>query len=377
MRILILDTTPVRRGAQIFARDLADELNRRGDLVKIVYLYKTEESVHLSVYSPDENLGADANHFFEKFPSVHPLLVRRLVRVITVFNPEILLLNGSRTYKYGAAARPFLSVKPVVVFRLIDSVIAWNRNGLKQFYYKRFVFRAMDGLVAVSEASLKDFRKLFPGNKRCHVIHRALSTERLNKAPSREKARKLFKIEDEDRVLLFLGNLTSQKRPDRFIKIIKLIRERFPRVKGWMVGDGRLREIVERSIEEESLGDVIRVWGYQHDVSQFIAASDLILLTSDTEGLPGVVLEAAYLRVPAVSALVGGVTECVEDGKTGFLVQKDAIQEYANCAIKLLNNEVMRHEMGISAYAKTKSDFDLKIIADRYTIFFKLLKVII
>src|SRR5690606_29417744 len=57
--------------------------------------------------------------------------------------------------------------------------------------------------------------------------------------------------------------------------------------------------------------------GYQQDVSPYLAAADILVLTSDTEGLPGVVLEAAHFSVPTVASEVGGIKECLINGKTG------------------------------------------------------------
>src|SRR5690606_992105 len=154
-------------------------------------------------------------------------------------------------------------------------------------------------------------------------------------------------LKDSDELLLFLGNLTSQKRPDRFIQIIQELAKTRPNIRGLLVGDGGMRKELEYQVSgikyqekgnegvgirtkrqearrekqetsSESHESIVRGFisfeGYQSDVSPFLAAADLLVLTSDTEGLPGVILEAAYFSVPAVATDVGGIRECLVDG---------------------------------------------------------------
>jgi glycosyltransferase involved in cell wall biosynthesis len=66
--------------------------------------------------------------------------------------------------------------------------------------------------------------------------------------------------------------------------------------------------------------DRITYAGYQRDVRQWIAMSDILLLTSDTEGMPGVVLEAGAMMKIAISNIVGGIRELIEDGVNGYVI---------------------------------------------------------
>jgi glycosyltransferase involved in cell wall biosynthesis len=366
MRILILDTLPIRRGAQIFASDLGMALVERGHAVKKVYLYEAKESVQLTLQEGDVVLGGNAEHVFEKFPSVHPGLVRKLVVHIHSYQPDLVLLNGSRTYKYGALAKFFLKKKPVFVFRMIDSVVAWNRNLVKQLYYRHVVFPAMDGLVSVSQASLNDFQKLFPCTVASRVIHRSVDPKQFAQAPSREEARRGLTLQDNHKVLLFLGSLTEQKRPIVFVEIVSTIYKTHPDVRAVIVGDGPLRKAVENRIAETKMKDVITVWGYQENVLPFLVAADVLVLTSSTEGVPGVVLEAGLLSVPVVSTLVGGMTECVENGKTGFLIREEELHSFPEKVIQVLVDDGLRLSFGTNARQKIMEEFSWQKVIDMY-----------
>jgi glycosyltransferase involved in cell wall biosynthesis len=212
-------------------------------------------------------------------------------------------------------------------------------------------------------------------NKPTTVIHRAIQENKFKNVPSKENCRLTFKIESSDNVLLFLGNLTPQKRPDRFVEIIKLIKQDFPEIKAWIVGDGVLRKETEELVKKYDLQNNITFWGYQQNVTELIAASDLLVLSSDTEGLPGVVLECGYIGVPAVSANVGGINECLENGKTGYVVQTQNPADYAKYIVELLNDEEKRITMGLLSMKKVKSGFTMDMVAEKYLQFFHSLKI--
>ena len=370
MKLLFLDTKPIRRGAQVFVDDLSQHFHDEGVLIKKVYLYAYHEKVKLSLLDQDIELNGNENHIFEKIPTINPVLLFRLITTINAWNPDFVLLNGSRTLKYGAAAKPFLYKNTKLIYRIIDSPKYWNRSALKQFYYRKLVLSKIDAAVGVSQASLNDMVSLHGYNKPTTVIHRAIEESKFRLVLSKDTSRSKYEIKNSDKVLLFLGNLTSQKRPDRFVEIIKLVKQNFPNIKAWIVGDGVLRQETEKLVIKYDLQNNIKFWGYQQNVTALISASDLLVLSSDTEGLPGVVLECGYLGVPAVSANVGGINECLENGKTGYVVQTQNPEDYAKYILELLNNEEKRKSMGELSMQKVKSGFTMDMVAEKYLAFF-------
>jgi glycosyltransferase involved in cell wall biosynthesis len=374
MKLLFLDTKPIRRGAQVFVDDLSQHFHEEGIEIKKVYLYAYHESVKLNLLNQDTELNGNEKHIFEKIPTIHPVLLLRLIKTINAWNPDFVLLNGSRTLKYGAAAKPFLYKNTKLIYRIIDSPKFWNRSVLKQFYYRKLILSNIDAAVGVSQASLNDMVALHGYNKPTTVIHRAIQENKFKNVASKENCRLKFSTKSTDKVLLFLGNLTPQKRPDRFVEIIKLVKQDFPEIKAWIVGDGVLRQETEALVLKYDLQNNIKFWGYQQNVTELISASDLLVLSSDTEGLPGVVLECGYLGVPAVSANVGGINECLDNGKTGYVVQTQNPEEYANYITELLDNEEKRKSMGVLSMQKVKSGFTMDTVAEKYLEFFHSLK---
>ncbi|MBU6157932.1 MAG: glycosyltransferase family 4 protein [Bacteroidetes bacterium] len=372
MRLLILDTRPIRRGAQIFADDLKRSLEKKGILLKRVFLYKEDKYETLILKENDIVLPFRDNHIFERFPSVQPALVRSLAREIKNFAPDIILCNGSRTLKYAAAIRYFFpSIKSKWVYRVIDSSRFWNPGGFKHAYYRRVIIPCLDAAVGVSAKSLKDMQANYRFNKPSVVIPRGIDPEKFKALPSRLIARQQLQLPENAFVVLFLGNLTRQKRPDRFLEVVAQLYAANNRVVGLLAGDGPLKSSLIEWVEDNKLGEVFHFCGYVQDVSTVLAASDVLLLTSDTEGLPGVVLEAAMAGLPSVAADVGGVQQCIIHGKTGFFCPPSDIEQFTQYVSTLMDNESLRAEMGNHARENVIANFSIESLTNKYLCFFE------
>lgn len=404
MKVLFLDTSPIRRGAQIFIMDLADALESKGIHTKRVYLYASRSNeTNIPVRKQDLVLSFDSTHFFEKIPTLQPALLWALFQVVNDFIPDVILLNGSRTLKYGAALKRFFPVKAKLISRIIDNAEFWNSGKFTHWYYKKLVIPQLNATIGVSQASRTSMMRHYRFTKPSTVIHRVFDPRKFENAADRNTARAMLGLRVEDEVLLFLGNLTAQKRPDRFIEIVAKLSQTRPKVKALIVGDGPLREELENQVSDTKYevsgiknqeernkkqelaeggndskeSNVLRLksriyfTGYQQDVSPYLAASDILVLTSDTEGLPGVVLEAGYFEVPTVSSDVGGISECLIDGETGYLIKDRFVNSFNEKVSFLLDNPERKKEMGAKAKLFIDKNFRMDEVVSQYLSFFQ------
>lgn len=175
-------------------------------------------------------------------------------------------------------------------------------------------------------------------------------------APDQATARRRFDLPASGPVICFVARLTSVKRPDRFIEAAKHLLDRHPGITFIVAGEGdRLDDMVERA---RPLGDRIRFLGWRSDVGAVYAASDLVMLTSDNEGMPVSLIEAAMTGVPAVTTDVGSAREVVLDGRTGTVTASDP-RELADAASKLLSDERLFGEMSKEARAYAREAFSM------------------
>ena len=365
MRIILLDTYPVRRGSQVFFEELGESLLEKGIEVKKVYLYKYESDVKIHLNEQDIVLDGDQKHIFEKIPTIHPSLLIKLVKIVNDYKPAVIILNGSRTLKYAAFAKLFFKHKVKLIYRIIDSVVFWNPSSIKQFYYKNIILKNIDAAIGVSQSSLNDVIKLYEFKKLNTVIHRCFNSSKINLTDvelldtlKKERANKI--------IILFLGNLTKQKRPERFIETIKLLESKYDNCFGWVVGDGVLKQDIQSSVNALEIGHRIKFWGYQKNVFPFIANADILLLTSDTEGLPGVTLEAGYFKVPTVCPNVGGVKEFIENDSYGLVLDNSKPDSFASSISMLIDEPDLRNIIGENAKRKVIEAFDMEVISKKY-----------
>lgn len=166
----------------------------------------------------------------------------------------------------------------------------------------------------------------------------------------------------EDTVLIVgVGRLASQKRFDRFLDVIDMVKEDGP-VHAVVAGeDLGCRGDLERQIKDLGLHDVVRLIGVVPDARELICAADIFLLTSDYEGMPNVVLEAMAAGRPCVATRINGVGELIEDGATGFTAARDA-SELARHVSRLVADPDLRRRVGEAArraVGRTRSPIEI------------------
>jgi len=365
MRILVLDNQPLRRGAQLFARQLVEGLNSRGHEATLVYLYRVKKEGGPELME-GVRLHGDASHLFERLLTVHPGLIWRLIMELRRQRPDVVLCNGSGALKYGAWARRWLGEGPRFIGRLIDRVSYWNQTPAGRWYHARWVVPAFDAWVAVSRDAREDFLSVFQATTPVVHIPRAVTEDHDNiwsgeSGPSPSCAE----------VLLFAGAFTDQKDPVAFVELVSRVRRSCPQVKAVMAGDGPLEEGVRSRIRLLGLEGVVRLTGVLTDLNQLYRTSALLVLTSRTEGIPGVVLEAALNGLPAVAYRVGGLHECIRHGETGFLVEPGDRQSMADAITKLLKGTPARVELGRQARAFVLEEFPMSLVLTKFEVLFR------
>jgi len=153
--------------------------------------------------------------------------------------------------------------------------------------------------------------------------------------------------------LLSVGRLTHQKRIDRFLNVLAKVRSvaEVP-VSGIIVGDGPLRLALEQQARELGLlPDGVIFLGQVSDMRPIYWEADILVLTSDHEGTPHVVLEAMSSGLPVVATKVGGVPEVVQNGLTGYLTPPDDENSMVEALLRLAHQPSLRAEMGASGRA--------------------------
>lgn len=123
-----------------------------------------------------------------------------------------------------------------------------------------------------------------------------------------------------------------------------------------------MRQFIERS----NLQGVATMLGRRGDIAALMGLASLLLLTSEKEGMPNVVMEAQALGLPVVAARTGGVPDLVEHGQSGFIVNGDDPADFARACISILQDENLAKKMGQSGAARMRGRFSRTSMAKEY-----------
>lgn len=157
---------------------------------------------------------------------------------------------------------------------------------------------------------------------------------------------------DPDRVnFVAAGRLTHQKGFDLLLKAFRIVVEREPRARLYILGEGEERARLESQIREYRLSGSVRLEGFQDNPYPFFKFADLFVLSSRYEGLPNAVLESLFLGTPCVGTrCIPFMEEIIQEPDNGALVDVSATESLAN---KLLNRDAYRIEPRLLDFAGT------------------------
>lgn len=178
---------------------------------------------------------------------------------------------------------------------------------------------------------------------------------------SRDEARRGFGLAADAPVVAFVARLTKVKRPDRLLDALSLTRRSFPDVICLVAGDGELLNASKSEAARRGLD--VRFLGWRSDIERVYAAADVVALTSDNEGMPVSLIEAALCERACVTTRVGSANEVVVDGETGFVVDTD-VASLAAAMTTLLTDRQLRAAMGARARARAEARFGPSALVD-------------
>ena len=250
---------------------------------------------------------------------------------------------------HGHVLHGYFSPPVSRLVRLVERVLARGTTALVAVGE-----RVRDELVEAGIGQRDRFTAIAPGVEEPPAI-------------DREIARQLLGLPLEVPVMMFVGRLTAVKRPDRLVEAFGMVLERIPEAVLAVAGEGELLEEVRRSVER--LGDSVRLLGWQSDVGRLYAAADLVVISSDNEGMPMTLIEAAMAGVPGVTTDVGSASEVVVHGSTGLVVAPDA-RDLADAIVALLVDDERRSDMGRAAAEQAIVRFGAaRLVADHVALY--------
>jgi glycosyltransferase involved in cell wall biosynthesis len=163
--------------------------------------------------------------------------------------------------------------------------------------------------------------------------------------------------------LASIGSLLPLKRWDRVLRMAAEAKRRGIECLVNIAGDGPERLALEKQALELGIRDRVNLLGATLDVPKFLEGCKFLVHSSDTEGCPNAVMEAVSCGRAVVAMDVGDIRHLVEEGKTGFVVQRGDEATFINRALELLLDDDLCMRMGLAARAKAEREFGVERLA--------------
>ncbi len=194
---------------------------------------------------------------------------------------------------------------------------------------------------------------------RIRVIHNGVNIP-VPMSPSRRSAlRSGWGFGPGDLVVGCVANYKPGKGLEALLRATAELKPQVPRLHVVLVGEGPLRQLLEQMVFELDLAGTVRLHGHATDARNLYGAFDVVVLASESEGLPNVLLEAAAAGRPILASATGGVADVVIDGETGLLVPVRDDGALARALLRLASDPVLRERLGLAARQQVATVFGM------------------
>jgi glycosyltransferase involved in cell wall biosynthesis len=345
IRILHVVSRSQRRGAELVALELADELDRLGHRNRVVAL----------------GLAFDGG----QAPGLVPLAVSRregvrelaagawrLRRLLAAEPVDVVLAHGG--WPAQVAALAIGRRGPLLVWQRILGLPDKVWDGVRRRWWAT-VARHVDAAVALTDDQVAELRRLgYQGP--VWVIPNFRKPDRfryLDRTVAAGRLRAELGVADGTSLVGFVGHLVRQKRPERALEVLARLRAEGGTAHLVVAGSGPLRPELEAQAGRLGVTGSVTFLGQRDDVECVLGGLDVVLLTSETEGIPGVAIEALMAGCPVVTVPVGGVGAVVEHGITGLVLDGNDPAPMAEAVARLLADDETRVAMSRESRSRT------------------------
>lgn len=244
---------------------------------------------------------------------------------------------------------------------------------------QRFLSVFCDAILTPSEVSRNEYsREMRIDPRKIQVIYNGVDLKRFRPSPGEclEEKRKAFGLQMDDIVIGSVTRFDPVKNIDALVRAFaRLNRNVSKRSKLLLIGDGSELSAVRKLTDDLGLTEKVIFAGMRQDVPICLGLMDIYIQPSLFEGVPNAVLEAMAAGLPIVATNVGGVSEIVEDGKTGFLVDPNSEDGLTHAMDILIQHKEKRRQMGQSGRTRVVSLFSIeKMVSDYENLYEQLMQ---
>lgn len=288
----------------------------------------------------------------------------RLRKLLRSLNPDVVNVHDRASLPYLVSASP-LGRWPIV-YTAHGLLFNAAQEPMRRY---RLALRWVRSAIAVSQEVADRHRKLLRFEGPWEVIPNGVP----DVSPDPDAAARIrgeLGISPDVFVFLAMGNVREEKGFEDLLEAVEHLGKREPDRPFVCLVAGNLPDTpyargIRRQREERGLDDTVRLLGFRSDGDDLRAAADAFVLSSRSEGMPMVILEAMMAEVPIVATRVGGVPDVLA-GDAGMLVASHSPQELADSMAEVLRDDNLRKCIAENARKKAVEQFSVRSMADEY-----------
>jgi glycosyltransferase involved in cell wall biosynthesis len=259
---------------------------------------------------------------------------------------------GAGAANRSTGSRQGASMPALVAARRVDFHLKANS-------FSRWKYRQVDCFIAASDA----IRQMLVADgvpaDRTVTVHEGIDVEHVVAAPA-VNVHEAFWLPHGSPVVGNVAALVPHKGQRYLIDAAHLVVQQVPDARFIILGEGELREHLEKQVREHHLEKHVLLPGFRTDVLGCLKGFDLFAMSSITEGLGTSLLDAMACARPIVATRAGGIPEIVEDGVNGLLVPARDHQALAEAIVRALKNPELRQRMGDAGFARVNERFTVE-----------------
>ncbi len=238
--------------------------------------------------------------------------------------------------------------------------------------FKKFTLKNANKITVVSNAIKKEILEKTGKNLEVEVVPMGVDSNLFNPNKKDDLLRKKYKIDGA--FLLFVGRLEEKKGVEYLIKAMPDIIKKYPKIKLMIIGYGTLEKKLKNLTKKLYLEkNIIFTGPIQNNLlPKYYASSDIFIGPSiqtkegDTEGLGLTFVEAGLCNCVLIGSNIGGISDVVENNKTGFLIKQKDSREIAIAVIRLLDNKSLMKKIKSTVRKELINKYDWQIVTNRY-----------
>jgi glycosyltransferase involved in cell wall biosynthesis len=230
---------------------------------------------------------------------------------------------------------------------------------LKGNSFSRWKYRQVDCFIAASEA----IRQMLVADgvpaDRTVTVHEGIDVEHVLAAPA-VNVHEAFWLPHHAPVVGNVAALVPHKGQRYLVDAAHLVVQEIPDARFVILGEGELRDHLEKQVREHHLEKHVLLPGFRTDVLGCLKGFDLFVMSSVTEGLGTSLLDAMACSRPIVATRAGGIPEIVEDGVNGLLVPPRDAASLAKAIVRALQDDRLRQRLGEAGFDRVRARFTVE-----------------